>query len=156
MQKIKDNLMTRLSLSPVGHRGKFPYVRPRTDFGLKRANLRSHMYDHSAYYRPERAEYKPWEVDLWPKRADIGPKMANFGSERANFRPERGDCRSEKVDLVLSERISGLKELDLGQNVRGGGMDGRTDGRQEIHPWVLQDIGPLGPLPIKSETNPTY
>ena len=24
---------------------------------------------------------------------------------------------------------------------------GRTDGRKEIHPCVLQDIGPLGPLP---------
>ena len=26
---------------------------------------------------------------------------------------------------------------------------GRTDGRKEIHPCVLQDIGPLGPLPKK-------
>ena len=43
----------------------------------------------------------------------------------------------------------------------GGGTDGRTDGqtdgrtdrrkdgRLEIHPCVLQDIGPLGPLPKK-------
>ena len=30
-----------------------------------------------------------------------------------------------------------------------GGGDGRTDGRMEIHPCVLQDIGPLGPLPKK-------
>ena len=30
-----------------------------------------------------------------------------------------------------------------------GRMDGRTDGRLEIHPCVLQDIGPLGPLPKK-------
>ena len=32
-----------------------------------------------------------------------------------------------------------------------GGMyvrtDGRTDGRMEINPCVLQDIGPLGPQP---------
>ena len=28
-------------------------------------------------------------------------------------------------------------------------MDGRTDGRLEIPPCVLQDIGPLGPLPKK-------
>ena len=37
--------------------------------------------------------------------------------------------------------------------VNGGGMDGRTDGRMdghlEIPPRVLQDIGPLGPLPKK-------
>ena len=30
-----------------------------------------------------------------------------------------------------------------------GRMDGRTDGHKEIHPCVLQDIGPLGPLPKK-------
>ena len=34
---------------------------------------------------------------------------------------------------------------------RGGRTDGRTDGRKEIHPCVLQDIGPLGPLPKKEE-----
>ena len=51
--------------------------------------------------------------------------------------------------------ISGLKEPDLGQSDFGGGgrMDGRTDGRtdghKKIHPCVLQDIGPLGPLPKK-------
>ena len=54
--------------------------------------------------------------------------------------------------------ISGLKEPDLGQSgLRGGDVrtDGRTyvrtDGRKEIHPCVLQDIGPLGPLPKKRE-----
>ena len=30
-----------------------------------------------------------------------------------------------------------------------GRTDGRTDGRMEIPPCVLQDIGPLGPLPKK-------
>ena len=38
---------------------------------------------------------------------------------------------------------------------RGGRTDGRTyvrtDGRKEIHPCVLQDIGPLGPLPKKGD-----
>ena len=38
-----------------------------------------------------------------------------------------------------------------------GGTDGRTDGRKdgrlEIPPCVLQDIGPLGPLPKKQRTN---
>ena len=32
-----------------------------------------------------------------------------------------------------------------------GWTDGRTDRRMEIHPCVLQDIGPLGPLPKKKE-----
>ena len=30
-------------------------------------------------------------------------------------------------------------------------MDGQTDGHMEIQPCVLQDIGPLGPLPKKKE-----
>ena len=30
-----------------------------------------------------------------------------------------------------------------------GDFDARWDGRMEIHPCVLQDIGPLGPLPKK-------
>ena len=40
----------------------------------------------------------------------------------------------------------------------GGGRtdvctDVRTDGRKEIHPCVLQDIRPLGPLPKKGQTD---
>ena len=35
----------------------------------------------------------------------------------------------------------------------GGGewTEGWKDGRMEIHPCVLQDIGPLGPLPKKEK-----
>ena len=34
--------------------------------------------------------------------------------------------------------------------VNGGGrMEGWKDGRLEIPPFILQDIGPLGPLPKK-------
>ena len=33
--------------------------------------------------------------------------------------------------------------------MRPTGRDGRKDGRLEIPLCVLQDIGPLGPLPIK-------
>ena len=36
-------------------------------------------------------------------------------------------------------------------NGGGGRTDGRTDGRPEIPPCVLQDIGPLGPLPKKEQ-----
>ena len=49
--------------------------------------------------------------------------------------------------------IRGLKRADLrskrGLSSLGGGTYGRTYGRLEIHPCVLQDIGPLGPLPKK-------
>ena len=60
--------------------------------------------------------------------------------------------------LILSSRdqISGPSRLDEGLRPLKGGdgrkdgrTDGRTDGRMEIHPCVLQDIGPSGPLPKK-------
>ena len=35
-----------------------------------------------------------------------------------------------------------------------GHTDGQTDGRKEIHPCLLQDIGPLGPLPKKGTDRP--
>ena len=60
-------------------------------------------------------------LSFGPERADFGFERANFGLERADLGPERG--------------------------LRGG--DVRTYGRLEIHPCVLQDIGPLGPLPKK-------
>ena len=37
----------------------------------------------------------------------------------------------------------------LGGGCMDGRIDGRMDGRMEIHPCVLQDIAPLGPLPKK-------
>ena len=36
-----------------------------------------------------------------------------------------------------------------------GRTEGRTDGRLEIPPCVLQDIGPLGPLPKKNAMKET-
>ena len=65
--------------------------------------------------------------------------MADFGSERADLGPERADLGSERADLG--------PERGLGE---GGWTNRRTDGRMEIHPCVLQDIGPLGPLPKKA------
>ena len=53
--------------------------------------------------------------------------------------------------LILGLRglILGLRGLIWGlRGASGGGHTyGRTYGRLEIHPCVLQDIGPLGPLP---------
>ena len=58
--------------------------------------------------------------------------------------------------LILGLRglILGLRGLIWGlRGASGGGTYvrtyGRTYGRLEIHPCVLQDIGPLGPLPKK-------
>ena len=39
--------------------------------------------------------------------------------------------------------------LRLEKLLGGGWMDGWTDRRMEIHPCVLHDMGPLGPLPKK-------
>merc|ERR1712148_68399 len=51
-----------------------------------------------------------------------------------------GDLRPER-----------LEKLRRGGRTYGR-TDVRTDGRKEIHPCVLQDIGPLGPLPKKQKT----
>ena len=69
------------------------------------------------------------------ERADLGPERADLGPERADLRPERAYLRSKR----------GLSSF--------GGGDVRTYGRLEIHPCVLQDIGPLGPLPKKEIGN---
>ena len=44
----------------------------------------------------------------------------------------------------------GLREALGGGDVR---MDVQMDGRKEIHPCVLQDIVPLGPLPSSHSTS---
>ena len=54
--------------------------------------------------------------------------------------------------------IWGLRGLIWGlRGALGRGTDGRTYGRTygrlEIHPCVLQDIGPLGPLPCSHSTS---
>ena len=46
------------------------------------------------------------------------------------------------ISLNENLGIENLQERDLQ-------TDGRMNGRKEIHPCVLQDIGPLGPLPKK-------
>ena len=76
------------------------------------------------------------------------PKGLDLRPERLDLRPERPDLRPERLDLS-PERLEKLQ--------RGGRMDGWTDGRTDgrtyiiFSPCVLQDIGPLGPLPKKGE-----
>ena len=41
-----------------------------------------------------------------------------------------------------------------GDGRKDGRTEGRKDGRLEIPPCVLQDIGPLGPLPKKGLPDP--
>ena len=58
------------------------------------------------------------------------------------------------VILGLRGVILGLKEPYWGLRSLGeGGTDGRT--YVTAHPCVLQDIGPLGPLPKKGTDGPT-
>ena len=45
----------------------------------------------------------------------------------------------------------GKFEASMANRVRGGWKDGRIDGHLEIPPFVLQDIGPSGPLPKKRQ-----
>ena len=64
-----------------------------------------------------------------------------MGPERANLGPKRG-----LGGVGLRGLILGLRGLIWGLR----GALGGTYGRLEIHPCVLQDIGPLGPLPKKA------
>ena len=70
----------------------------------------------------------------------LGLRGLSFGPERTDIGPERADFRLERADLG--------PERSLG---KGGRTDIWTDGRLEIYPCVLQDIGPLGSLPKKED-----
>ena len=96
---------------------------------------------------PLRMSVSPYKrADFEPKRADLGPKIADLGPKRADFSPEILGLRG--VVLGLRGVILGLKEPYWGLRSLGGGTDRRTDGQTYVmvHPCVLQDIGPLGPL----------
>ena len=75
----------------------------------------------------------------------MGLRGLSFGPERADFGFERADFGLERADLGPERGLRGV----------GGGTDRwtdvQTDRHLEIHPRVLQDIGPLGPLPKKGE-----
>ena len=86
-----------------------------------------------------RLDLRPERLDLRPERLDLGPERLDLRPERPDLRPERPDLRPERLDLSPGR----LEKL------RRGGV--RTDGRTYVifSPCVLQDIGPLGPLPKK-------
>ena len=107
--------------------------------------------------RPERvilrAELKPkWSDFEYMRGLIIG--LVDFGLiirlDKANFGPVRPDLGPERADLAPDRHDKAC----FGPKRSFGGdrrMDRRTyiytDRRLEIHPCVLQDIGPLGPLP---------
>ena len=75
---------------------------------------------------------------------DIGP----LGPlpKKAKLRPGRASWRAWRAKIRPGEPIMS-PDGQQGGDVR---TDGRMDGRLAIHPCVLQDIGPLGPLPKKA------
>ena len=83
------------------------------------------------------------KANFGPERAISGRGRADFRSglrfwlERPDFGPERSDFGPEGADLGPQRGLRGDGSTD-------GRTYGRTDGRLEIHPCVLQDIGPLG------------
>ena len=87
-----------------------------------------------------------------PQRTDFWPESADFGLERAILGPERG-LRGELIlglrglIFCLSGLILGLRGPIWGLRGAWGGTDVQT--YVMVHPCVLQDIGPLGPLPKK-------
>ena len=82
-------------------------------------------------------------------RPVFGPGRPDFGCGRPDFGPEACFWPTEP-DFGLRRSRSGPGRPKLGR--MEGQMDRRTDGHMEIHPCVLQDIGPLGPLPCSQPT----
>ena len=73
---------------------------------------------------------------------------------RAKLRPGRASSRAWRAKIRPGRAHEGAWMANRGGGTYGwtdGRKDGRKDGRLEIHPCVLQDIGPLGPLPKKSD-----
>ena len=71
-----------------------------------------------------------------PEDLNLRPKKLNLRPERPGLRPERPVLRPERLDL-RPERLE--------KHQRGGRTYYQMD--VMVHPCVLQDIGPLGPLP---------
>ena len=67
-------------------------------------------------------------------------------SERANLMAQGAKIRPETAELRLRWPRGGDGRTE---GRKDGRTEGRKDGRLEIPPCVLQDIGPLGPLPKK-------
>ena len=99
--------------------------------------------------RPERPGLRPERLDLRPERPDLRSDRLDLRPERLDLRPERPDLRSKRLDLSI-ERLEKLQRGGTYGRTYGR-TDGRTDGRTYVifSPCVLQDIGPLGPLPKK-------
>ena len=68
---------------------------------------------------------------------------AKLRSAKANSRVQRAKISPESADFRPQWPMGGTEGRTDGRT------DGRTEGRLEIHPFVLQDIVPLGPLPKK-------
>ena len=73
-----------------------------------------------------------------------------MGPDRSDLRPGRPDFRPGRPDFRLKSRFQASVGWTGASGLGRGEMDGRTDRCMEIHPCVLQDIGPLGPLPKKA------
>ena len=65
---------------------------------------------------------------------------AKLRSAKANSRVQRAKIKPESADFRPQWPMGGQKD---------GQTEGWMEGCLEIHPFVLQDIVPLGPLPKK-------
>ena len=87
--------------------------------------------------------------------------MSDFRFEQANFHPQRAYFKPERTVLGPQRADSGSRRARLELERPEGDvwtyvwMYGETDGRLEIHPCVLQDIGPLRPL-LKKCRKPSF
>ena len=147
---------------PVGHRGEFPYVRPSfrpsvpppvghqgLKFALPALNLAL-----QASNQPSRLQISPPPASNLTYRPQICPPDLQLGLQASNQPSVAQICPPNlKSTLKASILPSSLQICLLWPESVIYCQKYASSGRMEIPPCVLQDIGPLGPLPCSHSTS---
>ena len=153
---------------PVGHRGEFPDVRPSVRPSFRTSPPRWPFWPQISPLRPDFGLLIP---QISPPRPQSSPNSLKSSSPdlksglQALNLPSRPQISSTGFKSALKAPIlplrpkicsSGLKSALQTSNPPSMtsvlGLIFSPSGRLEIHPCVLQDIGPLGPLPCSHST----
>ena len=95
--------------------------------------------------RPSGPEISPPRPQISPPRPQLSPQGLKSALLALNLPPPCLKSTLQTSHLPFRYAPSGLNLPSKSWNMPP--QDGRTDGRLEIPPCFLQDIGPLGPLP---------
>ena len=138
---------------PVEHRGEFPDVRPSF-----------HPSVHLSFL-PSPPPVSQQDLKFALPALKFALRTLNLALQASNQPPVPQNCTSDLKSALQTFNQPSKHETsppNLNYTLKPSNMpsvayishleppqDRRKDGRLEIHPCVLQDIGPLGPLPKK-------